>query len=147
MHHVLHGRRTRDESLHLTLAFIGDVDVENLPSLLAPPARVLTPAFLLTLDDWGCWARNGIGWAAPSRIPAALLDLAGNLQGWLRDAGFELERRPFTPHVTLVRDAQCMPLPESLTPIEWRVKEFALMHSQLLPGGARYEMLRAWSLE
>jgi RNA 2',3'-cyclic 3'-phosphodiesterase len=147
MHHVLHGRRIRDENLHLTLAFIGAVDAKNLPRLLAPPAGVFTPAFPFTLDDWGCWARNGIGWAAPSHIPAVLLDLAGNLEGWLRDGGFELERRPFMPHVTLVRDAQCMPLPESLTPIEWRVREFVLMQSQLLPGGARYEILHAWPLE
>jgi len=147
MHHVLHGRRIRDESLHLTLAFIGEADAENLSRLLAPPAGVFTPAFLFTLDDWGCWARNGIGWAAPSHIPEALFDLAGNLQGWLRDAGFELERRPFTPHVTLVRDAQCIPLPESLAPIEWRVKEFVLMESQMLPGGACYDILRAWPLE
>lgn len=147
MHHVLHGRRIRDDSLHLTLAFIGEVDAKILPRLMAPPARVLAPAFLFTLDDWGCWARNGIGWAAPSHIPAALIDLAGNLEGWLRNAGFELERRPFTPHVTLVRDAQCVPLPESLTPIEWRVEEFVLMQSQPMPGGSRYEILRAWPLE
>jgi RNA 2',3'-cyclic 3'-phosphodiesterase len=58
MHRVLHGRRTRDESLHLTLAFIGEVDAENLPRLLAPPAGVFTPAFLFTLDEWGCWPRT-----------------------------------------------------------------------------------------
>jgi hypothetical protein len=57
MHRVMHGRQARDESLHLTLAFIGYTDVENLPRLMAPPAGVFTPAFLLTLDDWGCWAR------------------------------------------------------------------------------------------
>jgi len=56
-------------------------------------------------------------------------------------------RRPFTPHVTLVRDAQCAPLAESPTAIEWRVRQLTLMQSQLLPGGARYEILRAWPLE
>ena len=146
MHRVLHGRRTRDDSIHLTLAFVGAVDVENLPRLLAPPADVFTSAFLLTLDDWGCWARNGVGWAAPSYIPGPLRDLAANLEGWLRGAGFELEDRAFAPHVTLVRKAQCEPLPESMASIEWQVEAFALIQSRLAPGGARYETLRAWPL-
>ena len=146
MHRVSHGRRTRDDSIHLTLAFIGAVDVKNLARLLAPPADVFTSAFLLSLDDWGCWVRNGIGWAAPSHIPEPLRDLTANLEGWLRGAGFELEHRPFAPHVTLVRKAQCVPLPDAMTPVEWRVEEFALIHSRLTPGGARYETLRAWPL-
>ncbi len=146
MHRVSHGQRTRDDSLHLTLAFIGEVDVEELPRLLAPPADIFTSAFVLVLDDWGCWARNGIGWAAPLRIPGPLRDLAANLEGWLRSGGFELEHRAFTPHVTLVRKAQCAPLPDSMVPIEWQVEGFALIHSRLAPGGARYKTLRAWPL-
>lgn len=146
MHSVSHGRRIRDDDIHLTLAFVGEVDMETFPRLLAPPADAFTSSFLLTLDDWGCWARNGIGWAAPSRIPDALRDLAASLEGWLRGAGFELERRPFMPHVTLVRQAQCVPLPGSMAPIEWRVETFALINSQIGPGGARYEPLRTWPL-
>jgi 2'-5' RNA ligase len=134
MHRVTHGQRTRDDSIHLTLAFVGAVNAENLARLLLPPAEVLTSAFLLTLDEWGCWARNGIGWAAPSQIPESLHDLALNLEGWLRGAGFELERRAFKPHVTLV------------APVAWRVAEFALIQSHARPGGARYETLRAWPL-
>ncbi|HEX9451734.1 MAG TPA: RNA 2',3'-cyclic phosphodiesterase [Burkholderiales bacterium] len=147
MHRVTHGRQARDESLHLTLAFVGDTDVENLPRLMAPPAGVFTPAFLLILDDWGCWARNGIGWTAPARIPESLRDLAANLEGWLRGAGFELEHRAFTPHVTLVRKAQCAPLPDAMVPIAWQVDEFSLIRSELAPGGSRYSVLHTWPLE
>ncbi|HKB83551.1 MAG TPA: RNA 2',3'-cyclic phosphodiesterase [Burkholderiales bacterium] len=146
MHCVSGGRCTRDDSIHLTLAFVGDVDAEFLPRLLAPPDGIFTSAFLLTLDDWGCWARNGIGWAAPSHIPAPLRHLASNLEGWLRGAGFELEGRAFAPHVTLVRKAHCVPLPEPMAPIDWKVEAFALIRSRLMPDGAHYETLRAWPL-
>jgi 2'-5' RNA ligase len=146
MHRVMQGQRTRDDSIHLTLAFVGAVHLEKLPCLLTPPADVFTSAFLLTLDHWGCWARSGIGWAAPSHSPAPLRDLAANLTDWLRDAGFELEDRAFAPHVTLVRKAQCALLPDSMTPIAWQVGEFALIRSQPAPGGTRYEMLRNWPL-
>ena len=94
------------------LEIVGAVDVESIPCLQAPPAAVLTKTFLLTLDDWGCWPRNGIGWASPLHIPEPLRDLAAGLDGWLRGAGFEMEDRAFTPHVTLLRKAQCVALPE-----------------------------------
>jgi len=146
MHRAVEGRCSRDDSLHLTLAFLGDVDAKYLPRLLAPPVVVLTPAFLLKLDQWGCWSRNGIGWAASSRLPDSLRDLAENLEGWLRSAGLDLERRTFTPHVTLVRKAQCAPLPDDMAPIAWHVSEFVLIHSQLQPGGSCYRTLGAWPL-
>ncbi len=146
MHHVSHGRQTRDDSIHLTLVFVGVVDAEKLPCLLAPPANVFTSTFCLTLDDWGCWARKGIGWVGPSHIPRPLRDLAANLEGWLRGAGFALEDRVFTPHVTLVRNAHRTPPPDAMDPIEWQVEEFALMCSRSAPDGARYEVLSAWPL-
>jgi len=147
MQRVLRGRRTSDDSLHLTLVFLGGVGREDLARLMAPPRNVITPAFLLTLDDWGCWARNRIGWTAPTLIPEALNDLAANLQCWLRGAGFELENRPFAPHVTLVRQAQCRGLADFMGPVQWRVVEFELMHSHTTPGGAHYETLCTWRLE
>lgn len=147
MHRVLHGWRTPDESIHLTLAFVGDVDRENLPRLLTPPADVSASAFALTLDEWGCWARSGIGWAAPSLIPTPLRDLAANLEGWLRSGGFELEHRAFTPHVTLIRQAQCVPLAGVMMPIAWQISEFALIRSQFSSSGARYETIRVWPLK
>jgi len=147
MHRVMHGRLARSVSLHLTLAFIGRTDAENLQRLLSPPADVFTPAFLLALDDWGCWPRNSIGWTAPTRIPGPLRDLAANLEGWLRSAGFELEHRTFAPHVTLIRSAQCVPMPGAMAPIEWQVNEIALIRSQPVQGGHRYSVLRTWPLE
>lgn len=146
MHRVWHGRRILDDRIHLTLAFVGAVGVENVARLLAPPADVFTSAFLLTLDDWGCWARNGIGWAAPSHIPEPLRELAANLEGWLRGAGFELEHRAFTPHVTLVRKAQCAPLPDSMTPIAWQVEDFVLVRSTVSSDGSRYQSIGRWPL-
>lgn len=144
MHRIMYGRQSRDVSLHLTLAF---TDVENLARLLAPPAGVFTPPFLLTLDNWGCWAHNKIGWAAPSRIPESLRDLAENLHDWLRGAGFVIEHRTFMPHVTLVRDAQCLPMPDTMAPIEWQVNEIALIRSQPAKGGHHYDVLRTWPLQ
>lgn len=146
MQDALHGRMTRAESIHLTLAFLGDVDVGDLNRLLDPPREVTSSPFLLTLDAWGCWPRNGIGWAMPAQPPRALLDLAGNLERWLRGAGFPLERRAFVPHVTLLRKVACVEMPHPMTPVIWSVNEFVLVQSTVSPRGSRYEILQRWPL-
>lgn len=146
MHRVLHGRRTRDESLHLTLAFVGEIDIENFERLVALPADVLTARFRLVLDRWDCWPRNGIGWAGPSVIPVQLRDLSENLDAWLSIGGFQAGRSKFTPHVTLLRDAQYAALPGPLAPIEWQVEDLVLVRSELLPKGARHKVVASWPL-
>ncbi len=146
MHGVVSGRRARDDSLHLTLAFVGDVDSVRLPELLAPPAVLTVARFTLTLERWGCWPRNGIAWVRPSRVPDPLHELAAGMEAWLRDAGFEMEVRPFNPHVTLVRKAQCAPLPDSTPSIEWQVEDFVLVRSRPAPDGSRYETIGRWPL-
>lgn len=145
MQRALHGQRTRDDSIHLTLAFVGEVGVQRLPELNAPPLQDLK-CFTLTLDRCGCWPRNGIGWMAPSRVPAQLEGLVAALHTWLRGAGFVLEERPYRPHVTLVRKAQCVPLTEPVTPIIWHAENFALVRSAPESDGARYQPLGRWGL-
>ena len=146
VHGATQGRCVRDDNIHLTLAFVGAVGERDLARLLEPPPGVFTSAFVLTLDHCGCWAEKGIGWAAASHTPDELRVLASNLASWLRDAGFELDNRPFRPHVTLVRDAQCAPPKEPMAAIEWRIADFALIESLPLSGGVSYRTLRSWPL-
>lgn len=145
MHLGLGGRRTRDDSIHLTLVFIGDVSVERLPELAVPPLQDLKP-FTLTLDRCGCWPRNGIGWMAPSQIPDQLRRQVSAMEDWLRGAGFALEERPYRPHVTLVRKAECVPLSKVTEPIIWCAEEFVLVRSVLEPEGSRYQTIGRWPL-
>ncbi len=146
MQDAMHGRMTRAESIHLTLAFLGDVDVQDLNRLLDPPPDVPSSPFVLTLDAWGCWPRNGIGWTMPRQAPDALLNLAANLERWLRGAGFALEHRAFVPHVTLLRKVECVEMPRAMTPVVWSVDEFVLVQSTVMPRRSRYEILQRWPL-
>lgn len=144
------GRATQPETLHLTLAFIGDVPVENLGMLKDAAAGVEAEAFGLTLDQLGYWGHNRILWAGSQHSETGLSRLVHGLAGRLQAAGQPtgLEpRRPFAPHITLVRKVvdQRPQLPE-LPPLNWDCREFALMRSRLSAHGAAYEMLERWSL-
>jgi len=73
--------------------------------------------------------------------------LATSLSTALRQAGFAVERRPFKPHVTLVRKLRpgSASLPE-LPGYEWRCRRFDLVQSVLQPQGAAYRKLASWNL-
>ena len=141
---VCGGRPMRAETLHLTLAFLGDLPVEREADARAVAAEVSRPAFELRLDQLGFWRHNGVVWAATRS--AALDVLAADLGARLGAAGFVLERRPFAAHVTLLRRAERPPdgvAPHSMAP--WPVDEFQLVRSPGATGGA-YRPVGRWVL-
>jgi 2'-5' RNA ligase len=144
-HALCGGRMMRPETLHLTLAFIGDVADARIDSLRQAASQVSAEAFSLELDRFGCWRRKGIVWAGCSEPPLPLAALAGQLGERLSAAGFALDARAFAAHLTLLRDARCLPLP-AFEPVAWPVGEFVLAESQRSPSGAAYTVVDRWPL-
>lgn len=141
------GRLMRRETLHVTLAFLGDVPESRFADVLAVAPGATAPAFLLELDRLGHWPHSHIVWAGCTAAPAALPTLADDLAQGLRAAGFRLDDRPYAAHATLLRNAECRSGAPPLTnPIRWAVEDFALVESHRGADGSRYEVLRRWPL-
>lgn len=139
------GRLMRRETMHLTLAFLGDIPAERLAEATRVADGIVGAApFTLTLDQLGYWKHNRILWAGGESPPLTVL--ANALTDGLRVAGFALDARPFVAHMTLLRDAHCPSPPELPAPLDWPVKEFVLVESLLRPEGARYEIIRRWPI-
>lgn len=142
------GRRTRCETLHLTLAFIGDVSPQRLAELIAVGNEVgnegEASSFTLRLDLLGGWRHNRIVWAGAQSCPAPLAGLVERLNGALEAAGFAVERRPFAPHVTLLRKAHTQVSTRCVDPIDWPVDGFVLVESMQSSAGAHYRTLTEW---
>ncbi len=137
------GRPVPPENLHVTLAFIGPVDAQTARCLEAAAARVPVAPFDLTLDTIGGFRKARVVWLGASRVPAALLRLVAALNEALGDCGHTPDPRPFTPHVTLFRDAE--PTGEQgdiARPVVWPVRDFALVESVTAPKGAVYRVLK-----
>ena len=143
-HALCGGRRMRRDSLHMTLAFIGDVPVERIETLRHAAAQVSGSAFELSLDRLACWRHNRIVWAGCEQAPLPLLTLVGQLTERLAEAGLSLDTRDFAAHVTLLRDARGEELPECESFI-WPVGEFVLA-AALPEGGGHYEIIDRWPL-
>ncbi len=138
------GKLTRQESIHLTLTFLGDIALHRLDEVRAVGTRAAFEPFAFTVDTAGCWGHNGVAWVGPRATPEPLLSLVGSLEAALLDTGFRVEERPYAAHVTVVRKARCRPVDLTLAPVAWRVDDFVLMRSDLNAEGSRYTVIGRW---
>ena len=144
------GRAMRRDTLHLTLAFIGDVDTPTLARVRAAAGQVRGAVGPLCLDTLGFWRHNRIMWAGCRQPVFGLRVLADDLAAALADQGIKTDGgagRPFTPHLTLVRNVvEASPELPDLAPVAWSAREFVLVRSRLSSGGASYETIGRWPL-
>jgi 2'-5' RNA ligase len=138
------GRATAEETIHLTLAFLGEADPAKA---IAAAQRVRAARFDLPVDTSQYWKHNKIVWVGPRTMPPPLQDLATQLHQALAEDAFTLEKRAFAAHITLLRKASLPPqsLPV-LPPLRWPAHEFALVRSTPSGSGSRYETLQRFPL-
>ena len=144
MHRLLGGKLTREESVHLTLVFLGDVSLQRLPDLQARAASVRFEAFVLPIERAGCWRHNNIGWVGPNQTPATLATLVADLEQALGEEGFRFDHRAYSAHITLLRKARCVEMDSGVAAFDWKVNDFVLVCSQLSSEGSRYTIVGRW---
>ena len=144
IHRVTSGRPTRAETIHQTLAFLGDCEPARLADIKAAAGRVPPRRCELVLDRAGLWNHNRIAWAGASTVPPELDALVAELRAVLADARFAFDRKPFVPHITLVRKARPGAALPALEPIHWQVTGFVLVRSVLRPDGSDYVIQGRW---
>jgi 2'-5' RNA ligase len=111
MQYGVDGARWRDvDSLHLTLAFIGETDRHGFAAAMDALAAIDAPAFEMRLTGVGVFGdkKPRSLWAGVEENPG-LRHLQAKVETALRRAGFSLEKRKFIPHVTLAYLRGVMP--------------------------------------
>ena len=143
-------RPTPPEARHVTLAFIGDVPASKIPAIEGACAAAAAPARAesYVLDRLGGFPRPEARIVAlTGPTPAGLGQLALELADRLRAEGLAVERRPLRMHVTVARLRESCPIPGQLVPpLRVKAEEIRLYESELLPAGARYHLVSAFSL-
>lgn len=140
-------RAVKPANYHLTLAFLGDVDVERQDRLGDFLSSVDTGTFSLTLDDTGYFDDTRILQIAPRQVPDAALRLAARCRQLAGRAGIRTDKRPWRAHLTLARRVPSPPPPPFVSPLfTMDIDRFGLYESILAADGARYRLLRDWSL-
>lgn len=149
------------ENVHLTLMFLGDTPtalIGGIEEKLTEAAGRTNP-FKLELGEPGAFPSlhsPKILWVGLAGNVRQLVQLQGRIEGSLRTIGFEPEKRPFKPHITVGRAERDLTrqyagdvgfswrraeLPSKRTAIP--VSEIQLLRSHLKAGGAVYEQIRS----
>jgi 2'-5' RNA ligase len=101
-------RWTKPENIHLTLKFLGETPEEAVPGITAA-LRLLSEAsepFTVVPNSLGTFPsvrKARVLWAGIGPGAAPLTRLADGVERALLPLGFEAEKRPYVPHLTLGR--------------------------------------------
>lgn len=98
----------RPEGVHLTLQFLGNVLTERIPAIVKGVSAACqgVPPFTILIRDLGCFPnlkQPRVVWVGLSEPSGALNRLYRQVQDNMAALGFEAEKRPFSPHLTLGR--------------------------------------------
>lgn len=151
-------------NLHVTLAFLGDVEparlveVESALGLAVEGFRDGRAALpRLSLGGGGRFGqgRSTVLWVGLRGEVEALQVLAGLIRARLGQARLPYDARPFRPHLTVARPGDRMGLADIEADVatlddyqgpQWPASELLLMRSHLDSRRWRYDRLAAWPL-
>ncbi|MEA5446002.1 RNA 2',3'-cyclic phosphodiesterase [Gammaproteobacteria bacterium AB-CW1] len=140
------GKSVPAENFHITLRFLGSLDIDDWRRAERAAGRVRKRDIELVVDHAGHWSETRVLWLACQDVPDPLLGLLADLNTELGGEGFEFRSRPWRPHVTIGRGVtQVTELP-SIEPVRWAVTRFVLVRSELGGRHSEYEVVREWDL-
>jgi RNA 2',3'-cyclic 3'-phosphodiesterase len=154
-------RWTLPPNIHVTLHFLGELDQARVANVRAALGdRLPRPAFDVETNRPGVFPPAGppkVVWLGIGTGADALTAVHADLALRLERAGVALERRRFTPHLTVgrVRDRErgrARALRERLAgirpdPIRWRAREVVLFRSDLSGAAPRHDPVQVLRLD
>lgn len=145
------------DKLHLTLKFLGDVDVE-LISDIDDKLKKLTKRFAkikVQFSKFGIIKSKSVPkilWLGIKKS-AKLDKLFFDINNEFADIGFAIERRKFKPHITLLRIRGSEDFPKifqfkdmDINLGSALISEIAIYESKLSPTGSVYKKLKSYNL-
>lgn len=146
------GKWVPPENYHLTVAFLGGVDIDRVGDVIAAVAAV-TPRIvpvdvpLDTVGAFGSKRKPRVAWVGASAPIPAFGTMCGVVRSALAVSGFELDARG-EPHVTLARSDGRTPLPHIDPPhvAPLHIAHLTLYESLTASTGARYEAVERFTL-
>ena len=147
-------RWTRPENIHLTLKFLGDIRAETLDGIRTALEEVCAEhapfdAALAELGAFPSARRAKILWIGVGAGSERLRSLAADVDDAFALLGFEREKRPYVPHLTVGRvrgRPMKLDLPSGVEGNGFRVGRVELMESTLSAEGATYGTVGVFTL-
>jgi RNA 2',3'-cyclic 3'-phosphodiesterase len=145
---------SRETNLHLTIKFIGNVDVDRVAKVSDACSRAVETLqpFPISISQTGSFPKSGsprVLWIGIQDLTGGLSELHARLERECEVEGFPKEDRAFHPHLTIARirnPAGARELAEThkqlqFEPLEIVVADLVVIRSELSSKGSRYTTL------
>ena len=133
-------------TLHMTLAFLGDVDTTLIPLIEKIGSRIKAAPFNYAVNVAACFPKARVAWLGAKETPSHLFELQKNLQAQLATARLGHDTRTFRPHVTVVRDIGTPFEDRAIAPVLWPVDQFCLVSARTGAAAPEYKVLKNWQM-
>ncbi|WP_064601940.1 RNA 2',3'-cyclic phosphodiesterase [Photobacterium sp. J15] len=145
------GRRVPNRNLHLTLAFLGQVTLEQKSLLIKLTEQISVNSFTIHCSLLRYWKRSKILWLGSEEAPPQLYLLADELKSAAQAVGLEQDERDYIPHITLKKQFPRRPDPMPQSPqLSFHFQHFGLYISEPCQtthgSGVQYRCLQQWPL-
>ena len=145
-HALYGGRMMRTETLHMTLAFLGEADATVTEELVATCQHWRLPSGSMVLSEPGRFKNAKVVWLGPDASRSGSLDWLhqayAQLWARLEPLGWTPREAGFRPHVSLLRNAGPGEMDALQGPaIHWTPERCVLVGSQPSSEGSRYTVL------
>lgn len=140
----LNAKWVKPDNIHLTLAFLGNVQAERVAKMIHVLSSLQFESFNLNVDYIYYVHRSRMLWLTASKPSTSLLTLVNSISQGLEECGFAREKRPFSAHVTLARK---VPIKVSCQPtsiIEWPISSYCLVESDTTQDSPVYHIRETW---
>lgn len=129
-----YGNFTRIENLHLTLAFIGEsTRISDIKKVMD---GVTQDSFNISIKGSG---RFGALYWVGLKKERKLFDIAEYLRNELDKNGVSIDKKPFSPHITIAREiVSDSPISLSVKETDMTVNKISLMRSDRINGKLTY---------
>ena len=145
------------ENIHLTLSFLGNIRVKDIPHLIESLEKKITSNdFQLTVTGTGVFPSSKslkVLWLGISKGIDKLTSLQFQVEKSIRKFKENNKKITFTPHITIVKiqrlngKIDVLPFLNTVySPIELDVDFICLYESKLFPEGAQYTVLNVFPL-
>lgn len=142
------------EQMHITLKFLGELSDDEINGLKQALAGISMTSFIMKVQQIGMFPRNDIPkviWigVAPDK---EITQLYKAVEARCTSLGFEADKRPFLPHITLGRVQKNIPrkqirnLLDKPEPVSFSVDSFGIYKSELHPDGTIHTLLKKYPL-
>jgi len=148
------GNFTRKENLHIALVFIGETSRIEPVKEVMDSIKIPSETFKINVRGLGKFSRAGgdIYWLGVEKNNE-LDTIYDELTTKLRTKGFEIENRPFKPHLTLGRkivlpkDFDYQAFEKDISPLSIKVTKISLMKSERISEKLTYTEIYSRKLD